>query len=169
MKTNATRQLDTLGLSYQLREYKVDADELGALKVASQIGLPPEQVFKTLCARGNDGAIVFALIPGDCDLDLKALARLSGKHAVSLVPVSQLKQLTGYIRGGVTALASKKDYPVYIDASVLQHAIISVSAGVRGTQILLAPRDYIQSTGAILGTITRESATDRLPPAPRRW
>jgi Cys-tRNA(Pro)/Cys-tRNA(Cys) deacylase len=156
MKTNATRQLDNLGIAYSLRDYQVDADDLGALKVAGQIGLPASQVFKTLCAKGEDGAIVFAVVPGDCELDLKALARLSGKRSVELVPLSQLKPLTGYIRGGVTALACKKHYPTYIDASALDYPLISVSAGVRGTQILLAPQDYIRATSATSGTIARK-------------
>ncbi len=156
MKTNATRQLDKLGIAYELRDYKVDLDDLGAIKVASQIGLPPNQVFKTLCARGDDGAIVLAVVPGDCELDLKALARLCARRSVALVTVGQLKQLTGYLRGGVTALAGKKNYPVYIDDSALHFPIIAVSAGVRGTQILLAPQDYIRSTRAISGTIARK-------------
>ncbi|MCX6922565.1 MAG: Cys-tRNA(Pro) deacylase [Verrucomicrobia bacterium] len=155
MKTNATRQLDQLGISYELRDYEVDLDDLGALKVASQIGLPASQVFKTLCAKANDGSIVFAVVPGDSELDLKALARLAGKRRMELVPVSQLKQLTGYVRGGVTALAGKKYYPVYLDGSALRYPILAVSAGVRGTQIVLAPQDYIRSTQAISGGIAR--------------
>ena len=137
MKTNATRQLDQLGIAYELRDYEVDLDDLGAVKVASQIGLPAAQVFKTLCAKGDDGTIVFAVVPGDRELDLKALARLAAKRRMELVPVAQLKQLTGYIRGGVTALAPKKNYPVYIDGSALSHPVIAVSAGIRETQILL--------------------------------
>jgi len=159
MKTNATRQLDKLAVQYELRDYHVDLDDLGALKVASQIGLPANQVFKTLCAKGNDGTIMLAVVPGDCELDLKALARLSGKRSIELVPVSQLKQLTGYVRGGVTALACKKNYRVYMDASALRHPIIAVSAGVRGTQILLAPQVYIRSTTATCGPITRPPVT----------
>jgi Cys-tRNA(Pro)/Cys-tRNA(Cys) deacylase len=155
LKTSATRQLDDLGIPFELRDYEVDLDDLGALKVAGQIGLPANQVFKTLCAKGNDGAIMLAVVPGDCELDLKALARLSAKRRVELVPVSQLEQLTGYIRGGVTALACKKSYPVYIDASVPRHPVIAVSAGVRGTQILLAPQDYIRATSATSGPIIR--------------
>lgn len=155
MKTNATRQLDRLDIAYELREYEVDLADLGASKVASQIGLPTNQVFKTLCAKGDDGTILLAVVPGDCELDLKALARLSTKRSVELVPVSQLKQLTGYVRGGVTALACKKPYPVYIDASAMRYPVISVSAGVRGTQILLAPQDYIRSTTATSGVIIR--------------
>jgi Cys-tRNA(Pro)/Cys-tRNA(Cys) deacylase len=157
MKTNATRQLDKLGIAYELREYEVDADDLSAPKVASQIGLPANQVFKTLCAKGDDGAILFAVVPGDAELDLKALARLAGRRAIELAPLSQLQQLTGYIRGGVTALAAKKNYPVYVDASAQSHAVISISAGVRGTQILLAPQDYLRATAATAGAICRRT------------
>jgi Cys-tRNA(Pro)/Cys-tRNA(Cys) deacylase len=153
LKTNATRQLGKLGLAYELRDYEVDVDDLSAVKVASQIRLPAAQVFKTLCAEANDGTILFAVVPGDGELDLKALARLANKRSMELVPVAQLRQLTGYIRGGVTALAAKRDYPVYIDDSALSQPVIAVSAGIRGTQILLAPNDYIRSTRAISGVI----------------
>ena len=155
MKTNATRQLDNLGIPYELRDYEVDLDDLSAPKVASQIGMPPDQVFKTLCAKGRNGTVLLAVVPGDGELDLKALARLAETRSVDLVPVSQLQQLTGYVRGGVTALACKKAYPVYVDESILRHPVIAVSAGVRGTQILLAPGDYIRSTKATTGPITR--------------
>jgi len=155
MKTNATRRLDKLGIRYELRSYEVDPNDLSAIKVASQVGLPPHQVFKTLCARSDRGEIVLAVVPGDGELDLKALARISGCRRTELVPVSQLQSLTGYIRGGVTALACKKNYPVYLDESALLHPVIAVSAGVRGTQILLAPLDYARSTAATLGTLVR--------------
>ncbi len=155
MKTNAVRQLEKLGLAYELRDYAVDPNDLSALKVASQIGLPPNQVFKTLCAKGDQNSIVLAVVPGDSEVDLKALARLSGHRSVDLVPVSQLQQLTGYIRGGVTALACKKNYPVYLDESALAFPVIAVSAGVRGTQILLAPQDYARATSAKAGVIAR--------------
>jgi Cys-tRNA(Pro)/Cys-tRNA(Cys) deacylase len=155
MKTNATRQLDKQGIPYQLRDYEVDPNDLSAIKVAAQIGMPPCQVFKTLVAKGDVLGIVLAVVPGDLEVDLKALARLSGNRKMELVPVSQLQQLTGYIRGGVTALACKKNYPVYLDASAAAHGLISISAGVRGTQILLAPPDYIKSTNATTGSISR--------------
>ena len=158
LKTNATRQLDKLGIAYELRDYEVDIEDLGAVKVAGQIGLPAAQVFKTLCAKAVDGTIVFAVVPGDHELDLKGLARLAAKRSMELVPVSQLKQLTGYIRGGVTALAAKRSYPVYLHDSALSHPVIAVSAGIRGTQILLAPQDYIRSTTATLGAIARPLA-----------
>jgi len=158
MKTNATRQLDKLGIHYDLREYEVDPDDLSAIKVAGQIGLPADQVFKTLVAKGDVHGILMAVVPGDAEVDLKALARLSANHSVELVPVSQLQVLTGYIRGGVTALAGKKNYPVFLDESAELYDIISVSAGIRGTQILIAPQDYLRATSATVGPIARSSA-----------
>ena len=159
MKTNATRQLDGLGIHYELREYEVDPDDLSAIKVANQIGLPADQVFKTLVARGDVHGILMAVVPGDAEVDLKALAKLSGNRRVEMAPVSQLQALTGYIRGGVTALAGKKNYPVYLDESAQLYDVISVSAGVRGTQMLLAPQDYIRATGAVVGSLARPSAS----------
>ena len=155
MKTNATRQLERLGIAYELREYEVDPDDLSAVKVAGQIGLPPEQVFKTLVAKGEAKGIVLAVVPADQELDLKALARASGNRKTEMVPVSQLQSLTGYIRGGVTALACRKNYPVHLDETAELHDVISVSAGIRGVQILLAPADYIRATGATIGSIAR--------------
>jgi Cys-tRNA(Pro)/Cys-tRNA(Cys) deacylase len=155
MRTNATRQLDKLGITYELRDYEVDPDDLSAIKVAGQVGMPARQVFKTLVAKGDDGNIIMAVVPGDQEVDLKGLARLSGHRRLELVPVSQLPQLTGYIRGGVTALACKRNYPVFLDESATLHPVITVSAGVRGTQILLAPQDYLQITSATLGMISR--------------
>jgi len=145
-KTNAVRLLDQLGIPYQLREYEVDLDDLAAETVAAKIGLPPEQVFKTLVARGDRNGISIAVIPGISELDLKALAAASGDRKIQLVPVKELPLLTGYMRGGVTALAGKKDYPVYVDETVELFEVISISAGVRGLQILLAPADYLKAT-----------------------
>ena len=155
MKTNATRQLDKLGIRYELKDYIVDPDDLSANKVAGQVGLPLEKVFKTLLAKGDVNGLLMAVIPGDHELDLKALARLSGNRSTELTPVAQLQHLTGYIRGGVTALACKKPYPVFLDETALLHDVISISAGVRGTQIFLAPQDYLRATGATLGALTR--------------
>jgi Cys-tRNA(Pro)/Cys-tRNA(Cys) deacylase len=155
LKTNATRQLDKLGIRYELRKYAVDPDDLSAVKVAGQVGLPPEQVFKTLVAKGDVNGLLMAVIPGDRELDLKALARVSRNRSAQLTPVAQLQPLTGYIRGGVTALACKKPCPVFLDETALLHEVISISAGVRGTQILLAPADYIRATGATPGALSR--------------
>lgn len=138
MKTNATRLLEKAGIHHSLAHYEVDPNDLSAPKVAAQIGMPPTR-FKTLLAKGNTGGLLFAVLPGDQELDLKVLARVSGNRSIELVPVNQLQTLTGYIRGGVTALAAKKSFPVFLDGSALQFSVIAVSAGIRGAQILLAP------------------------------
>jgi len=149
-KTNAARLLDRMGIHYELREYEVDPDDLAAETVASKIGLPPEQVFKTLVARvegkSNRNRIVMAVIPGDQELNLKALAAAAGERKIQLVPVKELQALTGYIRGGVTALAAKRDFPVYVDETIELFDVVSISAGVRGLQILIAPADYLRAT-----------------------
>ena len=149
-KTNAARLLDQMGIHYELREYEVDPDDLAAETVAAKIGLPAEQVFKTLVARGDRNGICMAVIPGNAELDLRALAAASGDRKIQLAPVKELQALTGYIRGGVTALAGKKDYPVYVDETIELLDIISISAGMRGLQILLAPSDYLKATRARL-------------------
>jgi Cys-tRNA(Pro)/Cys-tRNA(Cys) deacylase len=153
-KTNAVRLLDQLGIIYELREYDVDPEDLAAESVAAKVGLPPEQVFKTLVARGDRNGICMAVIPGNAELDLKALAAASGDRKIQLVPVKELQSLTGYIRGGVTALAGKKDYPVYVDETIQLFDLISISAGVRGLQILLAPDDYLKATRATLASLS---------------
>lgn len=154
-KTNAIRLLDQLGIHYELREYEVDENDLAAESVAAKIGLPPGQVFKTLVARGDRNDACFALVPGDAELDLKALASISADRKIQLVPVKELQSLTGYIRGGVTALAPKKDYPVYADETIELFDVISISAGIRGLQILLAPSDYLTATKATVAALAR--------------
>lgn len=156
MKTNATRILDGVGIPYTLREYDVDPDDLSAETVAAKVGLPPEQVFKTLVARGDRGGVYLAIIPGNMELDGKALARVTGDRRVDLVPLREVQQLTGYVRGGVTALGGKRDYPVYADETIQLFDVISVSAGVRGTQILIAPEDYLRVTHASVVAVARE-------------
>lgn len=155
MKTNATRILDELGVSYTLREYEVDPDDLSAETVASKIGLPAEQVFKTLVARGDRGGVYLTIIPGNLELDGKALARVTGDRRVDLVPLREVQQLTGYIRGGVTVLGCKRDYPVYADETIELFDVVSISAGVRGTQVLIAPSEYLRITHAIVVAIGR--------------
>ncbi len=152
-KTNAVRLLDSLGVPYELRAYEVDPNNLGAEAVAAKIGLPSEQVFKTLLARGTDP--FFCVIPGNTELDLKAAAPISGNRSVALVPVRELQSLTGYIRGGVTVLAAKKDFPTFADWTIEFHDLISVSAGQRGLQILLRPTDYLRVTSAKCGEIAK--------------
>ena len=156
MKTNATRILDSLKIAYELREYEVDPDDLTAETVAAKIGFPPEQVFKTLVARGDRAGVCFAVIPGNAELDPKALARITGDRKVELVPLKEVQQLTGYIRGGVTAWGAKRDYPVFADETIELFDIISISAGLRGTQILIAPADYLRSLNATVAAIARD-------------
>jgi Cys-tRNA(Pro)/Cys-tRNA(Cys) deacylase len=155
MKTNAVRLLDSLNIPYELREYEVDPDDLAAETVAGKIGLPADQIFKTLLARGDRNGPAFAVIPGNTELDYKALAKLTGDRKVELVPLKEVLPLTGYIRGGVTVLGAKKDYPVYADETIELWDVVSISAGVRGTQILIAPPDYLRVTNASVGAIAR--------------
>ena len=154
-KTNAVRLLDRMRIAYQLREYPVDPEDLAAETVAAKIGLPPAQVFKTLVARGDRNGICMAVIPGSAELDLKALAQTSGDRKIQLVPVKELQSLTGYIRGGVTAMAGKSDYPSYVDQTIERFDVISISAGIRGLQILLAPVDYLAVTKATVAPLAR--------------
>ena len=157
MKTNAARVLDSRDIRYELREYEVDPEALDAETVARKIGLPPEQVFKTLVVRGDRNGVCFAVVPANAELDEKALARLTGDRKVEMVALKEVQPLTGYIRGGVTALAAKKDYPVFIDETAALFDVIAVSGGVRGAQLLLAPADYLAATGAVAGPIARGS------------
>lgn len=158
-KTNAARLLDQLGISYELREYEVDPDDLAAETVAAKIGLPPEQVFKTLVARGDRTGVSMAVIPGDQELDLKALATAIGERKIQLVPVNELQSLTGYIRGGVTALGAKRDFPVFVDEMIEFFDVISISAGQRGLQILVAPADYLRAIKATVAALSHPKKT----------
>jgi len=160
-KTNAARLLDQMGIHYELREYEVDPNDSAAETVAAKIGLPPQQVFKTLVARGEPGkdrskdrsGIIMAVIPGDQELNLKALATAAGERKIQLVPVKELQALTGYVRGGVTALAAQRDFPVYVDETIELFDRVSISAGIRGLQILIAPADYLRATQATIAAL----------------
>ena len=155
-KTNAARILDRLGVPYELREYEVDPEDLSAESVAEKIGMPPEQVFKTLVARGDRNGICLAVVPAGATLDVALLAAATGDKKIALVPVAQIQDLTGYIRGGVTALGCKHEYAVYADESIELFDRISVSAGMRGMQLILAPGDYLRAVGAKLADISRQ-------------
>ena len=158
MKTNATRLLEGMKIPFELREYEVDPDDLTAETVAAKIGLPAEQVFKTLLARGDRTGPLFTVIPGNTELDYKAAAKLSGDRKVEMVNLKEVQPLTGYIRGGVTVLGAKKEYPVFVDETIELFDVISISAGVRGTQILLAPADYLKAVNGTIGPIAREKS-----------
>jgi Cys-tRNA(Pro)/Cys-tRNA(Cys) deacylase len=157
-KTNAARILDAAGIQYRLREYEVDEDDLSAPHVAEKIGMPPEQVFKTLVARGDRSGVLMASIPANTELDLKALANASGNKKVELVPVKEVLGLTGYIRGGVSPVGVKKPYPFFLDETAILFDTISVSAGIRGCQMVVAPDDLLRVTGAAYAAIAKESA-----------
>lgn len=155
MKTNAVRILEALGIPFEIRQYDVDPDDLTAATVARKVGLPPEQVFKTLVVRGDRNGVCLAVVPGDAELDLKALAKLTGDRRMEMATLKEVQPLTGYIRGGVTAWGCKKDYPVFVDETAILFDVISVSAGARGVQILLAPDHYLGSVHATTGDIAR--------------
>ena len=157
-KTNAARLLDTLGIPYELRTYEVDPEDLTAISVARKIGFPPEQVFKTLLAHTNTGEHVFAVIPGDAELDLKKLAHAAKAKKTELASLKEVEPLTGYIRGGVTVMGAKKPFPAYADETIELFDQISVSAGQRGLQILLAPSDYLRAADATLADLTKDVA-----------
>jgi len=148
-KTNAVRLLERAGIRYQLREYEVDESNLSALHVAEAIGLPHEQVFKTLVLQGDRTGVLLASIPGNFELDLKALAGASGNKRVELVPLKDVLGLTGYVRGGVSPLGTKKSCPLFLDETADLWDVIAVSAGVRGTQMLVAPGDLLKVTDAV--------------------
>ena len=155
MKTIAARLLDQLKIGYELRAYEVNEDELDAITVAHKVNMPPEATFKTLVARGDKTGVVMACIPGDAELDLKKFAAVTGNKKVELVAVKEIQALTGYIRGGVSPLGTKKKYPLYLDEMALMHDLISVSAGQRGLQMILAPQDLQRASQAQFAEITK--------------
>jgi Cys-tRNA(Pro)/Cys-tRNA(Cys) deacylase len=144
-KTNAARYLDRLKIDYRLVEYDVDESDLSAESVARKVKLPLEQVFKTLVARGDKTGVFMACIPGNTELDLKAVATVSGNKNAEMVHVGEIQQLTGYIRGGVSPIGTKKAYPIFLDQSAIGFPLISISAGIRGSQIFVSPGDLIKA------------------------
>jgi Cys-tRNA(Pro)/Cys-tRNA(Cys) deacylase len=149
-KTNAARLLDSMGIEYETREYEVDESDLSAQTVADKVGLPPDQVFKTLVVSGDKTGVLLAIVPGDAELDVHALARVSGNKRVGIVPLKDVQPITGYIRGGVSPLGVKKRFPVYLDETAILYPFISISAGMRGMQLLVAPDDLIRAIDAQL-------------------
>ena len=154
-KTNAARSLDRLQIDYKLVEYEVNESDLSAESVAKKVNLPLDQVFKTLVARGDKTGVLLACIPGGAELDLKAIAAVSGNKKVEMVPVKEIESLTGYIRGGVSPIGTKKRYPVYMDESAMTFPFISISAGARGCQLFVDPRSLSTVLEARIGQIAR--------------
>jgi len=157
MKTNGARFLENLGICFKLREYEVDPEDLSATTVAKKINMPAEQVFKTLLTTGGVGTYVFAVIPGDAELDFKKLARAAGLRKAEMVSLKEVQPLTGYIRGGVTVFGAKKAYPVFVDETAILFDEISVSAGTRGTQLILCPDDYLRAAEAQTADLTKDA------------
>lgn len=153
-KTNAARILDQAKLPYELKEYLVNESDLSAISVAQKVGIPIEQIYKTLVARGDKTGVIIACIQGDHELHLKALASLSGNKKVEVVSLKEVQPLTGYIRGGVCPIGMKKHYPVFIGSDIRKHDRISISAGLRGLQLFLYSSDLIAVTKAQLGEIS---------------
>ncbi|MGI6227162.1 MAG: Cys-tRNA(Pro) deacylase [Peptococcales bacterium] len=153
-KTNAARILEKAKIPYKIHEYQVDEDDLSAENVALKAGWPLEKVFKTLVAKGDKTGVIVACLPGGGELNLKSLASLSGNKKVELVPLKEVLPLTGYIRGGVSPIGLKKNYPVYIHGSAFNFETILISAGARGYQIEINPRDLQKVTGATIGQLT---------------
>jgi Cys-tRNA(Pro)/Cys-tRNA(Cys) deacylase len=158
MKTNAARILEGLSIAFTLQEYEVDPEDLSAINVARKIGLPVEQVFKTLLILTGPDQYAFAVIPGNAELDFKKLARAAGARKTEMVPLKDVQPLTGYIRGGVTVFGAKKDFPVFADETIELFNLISVSAGQRGVQILLSPQDYLRAANATVTDLTKVQA-----------
>jgi Cys-tRNA(Pro)/Cys-tRNA(Cys) deacylase len=153
-KTNVLRLLDAAGIRYTVKEYAVDESDLSAVHAAEKLGMPPEQVFKTLVLRGGSGAYWVCCIPGPEELDLKKTALAAGEKNAALIPMKDLEPLTGYIRGGCSPIGMKKKFPALIDETAELFDLIGVSAGLRGMQIVLDPRDLIRFTGARIAELT---------------
>ncbi len=154
-KTNAARILDNLKISYEIKTYEVDLNDLSAIHVADSTGMDVKMVFKTLVCRGDKTGIIMACIPGDGELDFKALAKASGNKSVEMVALKEVLGLTGYVRGGCSPLGAKKNYPVYLDESAGNFATIAISAGIRGQQLLLSPKDLINAVTATVAKLIR--------------
>lgn len=146
MRTRATRVLDALGIHYELLEF--EAETHTAAEAVERLGISPDQLFKTLVVRSGGGAVLLACVPASCELSLRALALLAGARRAELVDAGELMRLVGYVKGGVSPLATRRPCPTFIDASALQHPRISISAGVRGLQIWIDPRDLVRATDA---------------------
>src|SRR5215207_9094790 len=136
-KTNAVRTLDRAGVAYELRAYEIDESDLSAERAAAKLGMAPEMVFKTLITRGDRSGPVLVCVPAGTELDLRALGEASNNKRVEMVPLKEVLDLTGYMRGAVTPLATRKPYPVFIDETAELWPVIGISGGLRGLEILL--------------------------------
>lgn len=152
-KTNAARILDKLGIDYEIKTYEVDENDLSAIHVAQVVGMDISTVFKTLVTRGDKTGVIMAVIGGADEIDLKALAKVSGNKHVEMIALKELFPLTGYVRGGCSPLGAKKNYPVFVDSKALLQEKISISAGQRGMQIILSPKDLVTAANATVADL----------------
>ena len=155
IKTNAMRMLDKAKISYEPLFYEVDESDLSGTHIADSVGLPYSQVFKTLVAKGETSGPCVFCIPVDCEIDLKSAATVSGNKKVEMLPVKDLLNLTGYIRGGCSPIGMKKQFPTYFDESIHKHEKITISAGVRGCQLVIDKNSLIEFTKSKVTKIIR--------------
>ena len=157
-KTNAARLLDKAGLQYNLIPYEFDENDLAAQHVADSLGQDIAKVFKTLVLHGDKTGHLVCVIPGNCEVDLKALAKASGNKKVEMILMKDLLAVTGYIRGGCSPIGMKKRFPTYFHSTVVDHETIYVSAGVRGLQVQIAPQDLVSFVGGTIADVASEMA-----------
>jgi len=154
-KTNAIRLIELAGIEYETREYDLSLDEFSAERVAALVGMPADQVYKTLVAVGERNGPCFAVIPANTELDLKTLGAAHGERKIHLASLKDVLPLTGYERGSVTAIGARKPFPVYLDEVAELFDVIAVSAGTKGVQVVIATSDYMDLTGATIAAIGR--------------
>lgn len=152
-KTNAARLLDKAGISYKLIPYEFDENDLAAQHVADSLGQDIARVFKTLVLHGDRTGHIVCVVPGNAEVDLKALAKASGNKKVEMIPMKDLLSVTGYIRGGCSPVGMKKRFPTFFHTTALDFDTIYVSAGVRGLQLEIAPSDLIGFVGASVADV----------------
>src|SRR5271170_7407652 len=155
-KTNAACYLDSLGIAYELRDYDLGEEEFSAIAVAQKMGMPPEQVFKTLLCATHEREYLFAIVPGNAELDFKKLAHAGGTRRAEMASIKDVLPLTGYIRGGVTVFGARKPFPTFADETLELFGSISVSAGTRGTQLVLTPADYLKAAESLAPTVVTD-------------
>ena len=153
-KTNAQRILESSGVAHRIMTYEVDESDLSAETAAAKVGLPAERVWKTLAVRGESGQLSLCVIPGDAELDFKKVARALGERRVAMLPLRDLEAETGYVRGGCSPIGTKRRLPTYMDETAALFEEISVSAGRRGLQVLIAPSDLARLVDAIFADLT---------------
>ncbi|RUT79326.1 Cys-tRNA(Pro) deacylase [Ancylomarina longa] len=152
-KTNAARILDRAKIEYEIIDYEVDPIELGAERVAEKTGQHIRFIYKTLVLSGDKTGVIVACIPGASELNLKAIAQISGNKKCAMIPMKNIQELTGYIRGGCSPLGMKKQYPSFLDQSAIDLEYIYISAGIRGKQLKINPQELQKLSNAIVGEI----------------